>query len=110
MTVEEEYYELSIVLKNSLSEKITLSYDYSFSEYSKGRVYLSKDADFYRNKFGITNWLKILDAKVAIGFTKEMALLAWGEPDKINKTSYGDQLVHENKYLYFTNGKLTSFN
>ncbi|MFX9016039.1 hypothetical protein ABTN29_20430 [Acinetobacter baumannii] len=29
---------------------------------------------------------KILEGKVKIGMTKEMCLLAWGEPKKINET------------------------
>lgn len=110
LTVDEVYYELSLVLKNSLNEKTTLSYDYSFNEYSKGRVYFAKAADYYKNKFGMTNWLKILDNKVLVGFTKEMAVLAWGKPDKINNASYGEQWVYDNQYLYFKNGKLTAFN
>lgn len=110
LTVDEVYYELSLVLKNSLNEKTTLSYDYSFNEYSKGRVYLAKAADYYKTKFGITNWLKILDNQILVGFTKEMAKLAWGEPDKINSASYGEQWVYDNQYLYFKNGKLTAFN
>ena len=110
LTVEEKYCSLSMVIKNSLNEKTTITYDYCFNEYSKGRVYFAKDASLYRKKFGDVNWFKVLDGKVVVGFTQEMTLLAWGKPDKINKASYGSQWVYENQYLYFKNGKLISFN
>jgi len=45
--------------------------------------------------------------------TRKQASLSWGEPDKINKSvgSWGvkEQWVYGNQYLYFTNGKLDSF-
>jgi len=54
--------------------------------------------------------LNILEGKVVIGFTEEMVLLSWGEPKKINKTSYNEQWVYDGQYLYFENGILKSFN
>jgi hypothetical protein len=51
--------------------------------------------------------------KIMIGMTREQASLSWGEPDKVNKSvgSWGvkEQWVYGNQYLYFTNGRLDSF-
>lgn len=65
------------------------------------------------NKYGQGTAKLILDGKVQIGFTKQMCIESWGEPEDINRTtgSYGvhEQWVYGNgRYLYFDNGKLTS--
>ena len=57
----------------------------------------------------------IADGRVARGMTREMAREAWGEPDDINVSvgSWGrhEQWVYDrwDSYLYFENGKLTSW-
>jgi|WetSurMetagenome_2_1015567.scaffolds.fasta_scaffold06003_7 hypothetical protein len=55
----------------------------------------------------------IINKKVKIGMTKNMVLDSWGEPDDINRSvgSWGvhEQWVYGENYLYFENGKLTSF-
>jgi hypothetical protein len=106
LTIEEKHYSLSLVIKNSLGEKTTVSYDIVNS---KEKVFRLSDAEEYKRKFGDDNWLKILDGKVVIGFTEEMVLLSWGAPKEINRASYGDQWVYDGQYLYFENGKLESF-
>ncbi|MBT7463644.1 MAG: hypothetical protein HN686_06665 [Bacteroidetes bacterium] len=55
-------------------------------------------------------WEKIQIGKIQIGMTEEMVKLSWGPPEKINRSSGGDQWVYKNQYLYFENGKMTSFN
>lgn len=63
-------------------------------------------------KYGRRNGRIIAQGKVAIGFTKQMCVDAWGEPKSINKTTnrYGvhEQWVYDGGYLYFDNGKLTT--
>jgi hypothetical protein len=39
-----------------------------------------------------------------------MTKVSWGKPDKINKSSNGDQWVYAKRYLYFENGLFKSFN
>ena len=110
LTVEEKYYNLALVVKNSLGEKIAIAHMYAIGKYSNGRSYTLAQAQTYKQKFGEENWLIILENKVVIGFTEEMVRLAWGEPKKINRASYGDQWVYDEQNLYFENGKLKSFN
>ena len=109
LTIEEEYYLLSLIVKNSSGEKTTVPHIHVSKDFGQ-YCYTKKEAKIYEKKFGKSKWLKILEGKVAEGFTEEMVLLSWGEPKEINKASYGDQWVYENQYLYFENGKLESYN
>ena len=63
----------------------------------------------YGNKYGPL----VEQNKIKIGMTKEMVEDSWGKPDDINRTvgSWGvhEQWVYGSTYLYFENGKLTSF-
>ena len=108
LTIVENNYTLSLVVKNSHGQSTTISYFVRFISW--GKTYTEKEANTYEQKFGKTNWLTILDRKVVIGFTEEMVLLSLGKPKEINRASYGDQWVYAGLYLYFENGKLKSFN
>lgn len=65
-------------------------------------------------KFGADIAQQIIDGRVWIGMTSEMALESVGKPNDINR-SVGSWGVHEQwvygdrVYLYFENGKLTSW-
>lgn len=112
LTVEEKYYTLTMVLKNELNEKIILPLS-SFKNThfrSNWGVHDYEDVKNYIKKYGKDNWETILDGKVKIGFTEEMVILSWGAPKKINRSSYSDQWVYDEQYLYFEGGKLKSFN
>ncbi|MEG9326555.1 hypothetical protein V6B16_01280 [Salinimicrobium catena] len=66
------------------------------------------------SKYGKTKVEKMKQGYYWTGMNKEMAIFAVGEPDDINKSvgSWGthEQWVYGNGfYLYFENGKLTSF-
>lgn len=117
LTIEEINYSLSLVLKNTLGEKVTIKEEWVFNKFPDKEpfdlnynIYSIKEAKIYEKKFKKQNWNKILEAKVEVGFTEEMVRLSWGEPGDINEASYGDQWVYGSQYLYFKNGKLKSFN
>ena len=110
LTIEQKNYKLALVIKNAFGETTTISYNSVFGEYSKGRVYTKKEANNNKQRFGKTDWLTILSSKVKVGFTKEMVLLSWGKPDKVNTSSYRDQWVYGSQYLYFKDGEMKSFN
>ena len=63
-------------------------------------------------KYGQGNANLIVQGKVSVGFTGQMYIEAWGEPEDINTTtgSYGkhEQWVYSVGYLYFENGKLVT--
>jgi len=110
LTIEEQYFSLGFILKNDLNEKIFVRYDYLVDQDDESQVFTLKEAETYKKKFGLSNWLTILNEEIKIGFTEEMVKVAWGEPKSINKASYGEQWVYEEQYLYFENGKLKAFN
>ncbi|MDX5326070.1 MAG: hypothetical protein LPK80_07390 [Bacteroidota bacterium] len=65
------------------------------------------------DRFGEDIANMILSHRVWIGMTPDMARLSLGSPKDINKNtgSWGvnEQWVYDDKYLYFENGKLTSW-
>lgn len=76
--------------------------------------YSTTDLKQLFSKFGKRFSDLVAQGKIAIGMTPEMAKAAWGEPEKVN-TSVGSWGVNEQwvygigSYLYFENGKLTSW-
>jgi len=64
-------------------------------------------------KFGYTVTKKILEGKIWIGMTKDMAIESCGKPKDINRTvgEWGvhEQWIYTNTYLYFENGRLKSW-
>jgi hypothetical protein len=69
---------------------------------------------YLTEKYGQTNGMKIWKGELWVGMTKVMVLEGLGSPKDTNKTT-GQSGVHEqwiyngNKYLYFENGVLTSW-
>ena len=69
--------------------------------------------EIYIQKYGDGIYQKLKQGKYWIGMTKEMAIIALGNPNKINRTvgSWGvhEQWVYNGIFLYFENEKLASF-
>lgn len=110
VTIEEKFYELSIILENNKGERLT----YSMRNVLKGNYFgFSKsDADNFKLKFGSEQWNLILAGQVKIAMTKEMCRLAWGDPDSVNETitsgKKSEQWIYKSNYLYFDNDILTA--
>lgn len=64
-------------------------------------------------KYGKAIYDKLKKGSYWIGMTDEMALISLGYPNDINRSvgSWGvnEQWVYDGKYLYFENGKMSSF-
>lgn len=106
-TLEEKYYDFILILENDKGEKIPLSLDQSDH---KRYVFYADEAEKYKERFGEETWNTILNEKLIVGMTEEMVRLSWGKPKKINRSSDRDQWVYKDQYIYFENGKMTSFN
>jgi hypothetical protein len=106
-TIESKYYSLTLILENEKGERIRCS---PKSANSIKNMFYAQDVDKYIQKFGEKNWDIIFKGEVLIGFTEEMVIASWGKPKKINKSSSGDQWVYNDRYLYFENGLLKSYN
>ena len=67
----------------------------------------------YIKKYGQKTYNKLKEGYYWIGMNREMATISLGSPKDINRTvgSWGvhEQWVYDNLYLYFENGKLTSY-
>jgi hypothetical protein len=54
-----------------------------------------------------------IERRVLIGMTAEQATLAWGKPNRVNRTvgrwGVHEQWIYGSTYLYFDNDRLTSF-
>lgn len=110
VTVEEKFFNLSLILENSKKQQIPLFVDLMNNN---DLMFQITDAEKFKKKFGITLWNLILSGKVRIGMTKEMVKLSWGEPKEINETflknSKSEQWVYSSgNYIYFTNNILTA--
>lgn len=112
VTIDEKYFDLSLVLKNKIGQKIMFSYDIVTEINKWVGVFTINQSIKYKNKFGVANWNTILQGKVKIGMTKEMCKLSWGQPQDINETitsgRKSEQWVYSDNYLYFDNGVVTA--
>lgn len=112
LTIEENYYNLALLLKDKKGQKIAIEYTIAFGAEKLYDVFTEKEAEKYKSKFGLNIWNLLLEGNVKIGMTKEMCRIAWGAPKKINETitagRKSEQWVYSDNYLYFENGKLTT--
>lgn len=73
----------------------------------------SERKTIFIKQYGSVYGSAVADYKIKIGMTKEMVIMSWGKPNKVNRTVtanlVSEQWVYETAYLYFTNGKLTSW-
>lgn len=67
----------------------------------------------YIKKYGKETYDKLKRGYYWIGMNREMATISFGSPNDINRTvgawGVNEQWVYDNMYLYFENGKLTSY-
>ena len=107
LTIEEENFELSLILENAKGEEIIAELNLLTNIHF---CFTKEKADNYEAKFGSNVWNTILEGKVVIGMTSEMCKLSWGNPKSINETlnsgSKDEQWVYSDNYLYFENGLL----
>ena len=105
IVLDSKYYNLKMLFKNNNSQ--TLSNEIERLDIN----FILKDyGDYLFNKYGEL-YKKAIAGKVVIGMAKELVVIAWGFPEKINSSSDGlDQWVYGNQYLYIQNGVLKSWN
>lgn len=91
---------------------------YTSEMYLKNNLEMNKikekhDKNEILEKYGESIANKIFNHRIWIGMTKDMAKLSIGTPIDINRStgSWGisEQWIYKNKYLYFENGELTSW-
>jgi hypothetical protein len=111
MAKEEQDYELEKLKKY---QQYTLE-----NEQQMKQEAIKKDQQYKLRKqslidrYGVVNTDKILAGKIWLGMTKDMVIESWGKPEDINRTvttySVSEQWIYGEKYLYFDDGILTSW-
>lgn len=108
ITMDQKTFTLSLMLKTEKENKFLFALGNRMNKIP--RIILKEDAEKYKKKFGDFFWDAILKEVIKVGFTEEMTILSWGEPEEINRSTYGDQWVYSGQYLYFENGLVKSWN
>ena len=104
----EDIGSIGYLFNNAQGETVVLS-----SNTIENSLVSPKTIDQYTKKYGQTMVKTALGGKIKVGMPKELVVLAWGEPDRINTASYGDQWVYGDTHIqcvYFKNGKVTDWN
>ena len=110
LRIDDKDFELIFIVSNSSNIKTSIKVNSLIGKFPIGEAYSTAENEKYIEKFGQYDWITILKGKIRVGFTEEMVLMSWGEPDSKNQASYGDQWVYGTQYVYFENGILTAFN
>jgi hypothetical protein len=112
ITIEEKYYNLSLVIVNTIGEKTTVPYDAVIGKWGSGRAYTITQVDSCIKKFGNEDFDRILKGKIVIGMTSEMCKLSWRKPNKVSEIIKSgkkyEQWIYKDNSLYFYNGILTT--
>jgi hypothetical protein len=107
--------DLSSNLKDSINHTLKRVSDAEDKKNAKAIAdNLKKRKADYTKRFGAVNAQKILDRKIWIGMSSEMAKIVLGEPEKNNRTVTANRVSEQwvyglGIYYYFTNGVLTSW-
>lgn len=88
-----------------LSEDISSFLNNFDKKYKKKEI-----SDKLKNKFGRECWYHIMTQSIYEGMSIEALKESWGEPDHINRASYGDQWVYPRQYVYIKNGRVYGWN
>lgn len=111
-TIEENYYMPSLVIENSLNERTTVPYRFVAGKDRTGISFTEHEGEIYKKKYGTEAFNKVLKNIIWVGMTKELCILAWGEPRSKNETVFEggkrEQWVYSDSYLYFKNGVLSA--
>lgn len=102
-----EDMEKMIIVKNAILENIRIK---AQKEEEKRSI---AEKQKLIKKYGQNTYNELMSGKIWLGMTDSMAVISVGNPKEVNRTvgSWGvhEQWVYTNFYLYFENGKLTSY-
>ena len=112
VTIENKHYNLVMLLKNKNGNVIT--YEIEYIDNSKdGEVNILTEKTYHNlmAKYGVTMVNAMRNHRIKVGMNKDLLIMSWGKPDKINSNSYGaDQWVYDTQCVYVNNGKVEGWN
>ena len=100
--------ELSLLLQNGGGLKTAIPYSLVVSDEGIKKVYTAAEALAMKRKYNENNYRRILQNKVRVGMTKEMTLLAWGEPAEIKQSGRNEIWSYPAGNLVFSGDKIIS--
>lgn len=77
---------------------------------AKRTIFEKNEWDKLVSKYGLSVMSDVLSNKIRVGMPKQLLIMSWGNPQRINSASYGDQYVYNGQYVYVKGGKVTSWN
>lgn len=104
-----EYHNFVLLIENGNQTTSFWVSRLSFSD-NKKVIYLKDEWNTLVSKYGISMVKTALHQEIMVGMPKVLLLNSWGEPDRINAASYGDQYVYGDQCVYVKGGKVTSWN
>lgn len=111
LTVEEQYFTLSYVIRNAKGETLTIGIS-DVNAYKRSSspcaLFLNDTLRYVKEKLP-QFYDAIMKSEVMIGMTPTLVRYAWGDPQSITETSSGNMWSCRGNFLYFKDGKLVSF-
>ncbi len=109
VAIDKKYYKLSLILENYKKEQIAIS----ISNAKKNTwIFDLEQSNLYKQKYGESDWLLILEGNLKVGMSKEMCELSWGKPQCIYETITAgkkiEEWVYKKNYLFFDSDVLTA--
>ncbi len=107
VNIDNSTNELSLVLE-SKGVKTTVPYSIFDSVDGIKKIYTADEAKELTRKYNVNNFRRILQNKIRTGMTKDMARLAWGEPQDIKKNGNTETWTYPAGSLTFNGDKIVS--
>lgn len=113
-TVEDKEYRLVITAKNQKGETSVFSADDIVDQGpidGKMKILTYNYYEELISIYGAEYVEKARKSVIVVGMPVDCVVLAWGYPEKINRTSYGpQQWVYGHQYVYIENGIVSAWN
>lgn len=110
LTVDNLNFELSMIVENSKKQQIAVPLSAYTNRDLPRKVYtLSESADMLK-RFGLNNYNRILQQKIASNMSKEMCKMSWGEPIDIEKSGNTEKWIYPQGSITFKGNKIIKMN
>lgn len=110
VTVDNYHFEVSLIVKNPNGTKIAVPLADVYNETLPRKVYTWKEANDMQQKFGIYNYKRILQQKIASNMNKESLRLSWGEPLEVIKKGNTEEWVYTSGSVVFNGNSIAKIN
>lgn len=104
--IDNYHFELSLIAQNSKGIKIAVPLTEVWNKTLPRKVYTLNEAEEIRSKFGINNYSRILQQKIASNMNKEALKLSWGEPLEIQRKGSNEEWIYTAGSIIFNSGKI----